>query len=51
MNIALWKRIINHFEIEIIHFMVDISYKFVINNTDIKIEKCGLFVNTSTSFQ
>ena len=51
VNIALWKRITNHFEIEIIHYMVDTRYKFMINNTDIKIQKCVLFVTTSTTFQ
>ena len=49
VNIALWKRITNHFEIEIVHFMIDTSYKFI--NTDIKIQKCVLFVTTSTTFQ
>ena len=39
VNIDLWKRITNHFEIDIIYFMVDTSYKFMINNTDIKIQK------------
>ena len=31
--------------------MVDTSYKFIINNTDIKIQKRVLFVTTSTTFQ
>ena len=29
--------LVNYYEIEIINFMLDTSYKFVINNTDIKI--------------
>ena len=41
----------NHIKIEIIHFMIDTSYKFMINNTDIKIRKHVLFVITSTTFQ
>ena len=35
-----------YFEIEIIHFMMDTS-----KNTDMKIQKCVLFVTTSTTFQ
>ena len=40
IDIALWKRIVHHFEIEIISFMKDTSYEFIINNTtDKKIQK------------
>ena len=40
VNIALWKRTTNYFEIEITNFMIDTSYKFVINNPDMKIQIC-----------
>ena len=51
VNIALWKRITNYFEIEIINFMIDTRYEFVINNMDKKIQKGVLFVTTGTTFQ
>ena len=31
--------------------MIDTSYKFMIDNTDIKIQECVLFITTSTTFQ
>ena len=30
--------------------MIDTSWKFVIDNTDIKLQKCVLFVTTGTTF-
>ena len=50
MNIALWKGIVDYFKIEI-NFMIDTSYKFAINNTDIKTQECVLFVTACTTFQ
>ena len=44
MNIALWKGVVDYFKIEIIHFMIDTSHKFAVNNTDIKIQEGVLFV-------
>ena len=32
-------------------YELDTSYKFMINNTDIKIQKCVLFATTNTTFQ
>ena len=51
MNIALWKRVTNYFKIEIINFMRDTSYKFVIDNTDRKIQKGVLFLTTNATFK
>ena len=51
MDIVLLKGITNFFEIEIINFMIDTSYRFVINNTDIKIQKGVLFTTSDTTFQ
>ena len=51
INVALQKRIVYYFEIEIINFMMDTSYKFVINNTDIQIQKGVLFTTAGTTFQ
>ena len=39
MNIVLCKMITNYFEIETIIFMIDTSYKFVLDNTDMNIQK------------
>ena len=32
MNIALWEGVVDYFKIEIIHFMIDTSHKFAVNN-------------------
>ena len=37
MNIDLWKGMVDYYKIETIDFMIDTSYKFAINTTDIKI--------------
>ena len=42
---------IYYFEIEIINIIINKSYKFVINNMDIKIQKGVLFITTGTNFQ
>ena len=44
MNIALRKGIVDFFKIEITDFVIDTSYKFAINYTDIKIQEGVLFV-------
>ena len=51
--IVLWKRIVSYLEIEIIYLMIDTSYIFVINNTDITIQKDIkiLFVTAGTTFE
>ena len=51
MNIALWKGVVDYFKIEIIHFMIDTSHKFTVNNTDIKIQEGVLFVTACTTFE
>ena len=51
MNIALWKGVVDYFKIEIIHFMIDTSHKFAVNNTDIKIQEGVLFVAACTTFE
>ena len=43
--------IVNLFEDEIINFMIDTSYTFVINNMDINIQEDILFVTACTTFQ
>ena len=42
--------IVNYFQSEITNFIIDTSYKVVINNTDIKIQG-ALFVTAGTTFQ
>ena len=49
MNIALWKGTVDNVKIEIINLMIDTSYKFAINNTDIKIQEGVLFALPSSS--
>ena len=49
MNIALWK--VEYFKSEIIHFVIDTSYKFAVNNTDIKIQEGVLFVTACTTLE
>ena len=51
MNIALWKGVVDYFKIETIHFMIDTSHKFAVNNTDIKIQEGVLFVIACTTFE
>ena len=51
MDIALWKGIADNFKIEMIKFMIDTSYRFTINNTDIKIKAGVLFVTVRTTFE
>ena len=50
-NIDLWKGTVEYFKIEIINFMIDISYKVTINNTDIKIQWGVMFVTACTAFE
>ena len=51
MNIALWKDIVDYFKIEIVNFIIDTSYTFAINNTDIKIQEGVQFVTAYTTFE
>ena len=51
MNIALWKGTVDNFKIEIINFVIDTNYEFVINNKDIKIQEGVLFVIACTAFE
>ena len=51
MNVALWKGVVDYYKIEIIHFMIDTSHKFAVNNTDIKIQAVVLFVTACTIFE
>ena len=41
----------DYFKIEIINFMIDTSYKFVLSNGDIKIQNGVLFVTAGTTVQ
>ena len=51
MNIALWKKVVDYFTIEIINFMIDIGHKFAVTNTVIKIQEGVLFVTACTTFE
>ena len=51
MNVALWKWVVDYFKIQIIHFMIDTSHKFAVNNTDIKIQEGVLLVTAGTTFE
>ena len=51
IDIYLWESMTNYFEIEIVYFMTDSSYKCTVNNTNIKIQKGVMFVTVGATFQ
>ena len=51
MDITVWEGITSNFKIEVIHFMVNTSNKFVVYNSNIEIQKVVTLITTSTAFQ
>ena len=39
MYISVWEGITNNFKIEVIHFMINTSNKFIVYNSNIEIQK------------
>ena len=51
MDITVCEGITNNFKIEVIHFMVSTSNKFIVYNSNIEIQKVVTLITTSTAFQ
>ena len=51
MDITVWEGITNNFKIEVIHFMVNNSIKFIVYNSNIEIWKVVTLITASTAFQ
>ena len=51
MDITVWEGITNNFKIEVIHFVVNTSNKFIVYNSNIKIQKVVTLITRSTAFQ
>ena len=51
MDITVWEGITNKIKIEVIHFMVNTSNKFLVYNSNIEIQTVVTLITTSTAFQ
>ena len=51
MDITVWEGIINNLKIEVTHFMVNTSNKFIVYNSNIGIQKVVTLMTTSSAIQ